>query len=120
VPPPSVEPASTAIDPDSEETGRIRDLAVAWLERALDAATAVEASPEAVRHARSALELARPEKMPRLHELIGDLLGGDAGSDSYIKALELYEAAGAPAADRLRVLAGRLSFLEQHGGGNAA
>ena len=99
---------ASAIDPDSEETGRIRDLAVAWLERALDAATAVEASPEAVRHARSALELARPEKMPRLHERIGDLLGGDAGSDSYIKALELYEAAGAPAADRLRVLAGRL------------
>jgi class 3 adenylate cyclase len=99
--------ASTT-DPDSEETGRLRDEAVAWLERALNAAAAVEASPEAVRHARSALELARPEQMPWLQERIGDLLGGDAGSDSYIKALELYEAAGAPAADRLRVLAGRL------------
>jgi hypothetical protein len=61
-----------------------------------------------VRHARAALELARPERTARLHERLGDLLGGDAGSDSYITALKLYEAAGAPATERLRVLAGRL------------
>jgi class 3 adenylate cyclase len=99
---------ASGTDPDSTETARLRNDAVAWLERALDSAAAVEASPEAVRHARAALELARPEQMPRLYERLGDLLGGDAGSDSYIKALELYEAAGAPPADRLRVLAGRL------------
>jgi class 3 adenylate cyclase len=99
---------ASATDPRSPETARLRDDAVAWLERALDVAAAVEAHPEAVRHARAALELAGPEKTARLHERLGDLLGGDLGAESYTRALDLYEAAGAPAADRLRVLAGRL------------
>ena len=107
---------ATSIDPETPETIRLRDDAVAWLERALETAAAVEANPEAVRHARAALELARPEQRARLYERIGDMLGGDAGADAYVTALDLYTSSGAPAGDRLRVLAGRLMLVTRFQG----
>ena len=102
---------ASATEPAAAETARLREQAVLWLERALEAAAAVEAHPEAVRHARAALELAGPESLPRLHERIGDMLGGDAGSDAYLTALELYRAGGAPPGEQLRVLGSRLMVV---------
>ena len=102
---------ASATEPAAPETARLRQQAVLWLERALEAAAAVEAHPEAVRHARAALELAGPESLPRLHERIGDMLGGDAGSDAYLTALELFRAGGAPPGEQLRVLGSRLMVV---------
>ena len=102
---------ASATAPAAAETARLREQAVLWLERALEAAATVEAHPEAVRHARAALELAGPESLARLHERIGDMLGGDAGSDAYLTALELYRAAGAPPGEQLRVLGSRLMMV---------
>jgi len=88
---------ASSVDPQAPTTLRLREQAVTWLERALDAAVAVEANPEAVRHARAALELARPEEKARLYERLGDMLGGDLGSDAYVTAFDLYSGSGAPA-----------------------
>ncbi|MDQ6918490.1 MAG: AAA family ATPase [Candidatus Dormibacteraeota bacterium] len=99
---------ATSTDPEARATFELREKAVAWLERALDAAAAVEAHPEAVRHARAALELARPEQRARLFERLGDMVGGDGAVEAYAMASKLYADAGAPAGDQLRVLAGRL------------
>ena len=99
---------ASSIDPETPATIRLRDQAVAWLERALESAAAVEANPEAVRHARAALELARPEQKARLYERLGDMLGGDLGVDAYVTAFDLYRSSGAPVGDQLRVLAARL------------
>jgi hypothetical protein len=102
---------ASAIDAESAGTIHLRDQAVAWLVRALESAAAVEANPEAVRHARAALELARPDQKARLYERLGDMQGGDLGVDAYITALDLYTSSGAPAGDRLRVLAARLMVV---------
>jgi len=107
---------ASSIDPETPGTIHLRDQAVAWLERALESAAAVEASPEAVRHARAALELARPEQKARLYERLGDMLGGDSGVDAYVTAFNLYDGSAAPAGDRLRVLAARLMLATRFQG----
>ena len=98
----------TALEPGSELTALIRDKAAQWLLRATDVAVAAGATPEAVRHLRATFDFVDPALRPRLHERIGDLTAGDSGLEEYRLALDGYEAAGAPADDRLRALAGML------------
>src|SRR5438445_1325990 len=98
----------TALEPGSELTALIRDKAAQWLLRATDVAVAAGATPEAVRHLRATFDFVDPALRPRLHERIGDLTAGDSGLEEYRLALEGYEAAGAPADDQLRALAGML------------
>jgi hypothetical protein len=99
---------SMATAPDSAETARLRAKAVGWLDLAADVAFAAAAFPEAVRHLRAALDLASPMQLARLHERLGEGLGSDEGVAEYKRAKELYEQQGAPAGDRLRVLAAML------------
>src|SRR5437879_3362040 len=98
----------TALEPGSELTALIRDKAAQWLLRATDVAVAAGATPEAVRHLRATFDFVDPALRPRLHGRIGDLTAGDSGLEEYRLALEGYEAAGAPADDQLRALAGML------------
>src|SRR5207302_1187467 len=98
----------TALEPGSELTMLIREKAAQWLLRATDVAVAAGATPEAVRHLRATFDFVDPALRPRLHERIGDLTAGDSGLEEYRLALEGYEAAGAPADDQLRALAGML------------
>jgi class 3 adenylate cyclase/tetratricopeptide (TPR) repeat protein len=99
---------SAALDPASEATARAKDSAGRWLLKAADVAAAAGATHEAVRHMRAAFDYVEADRLPRLHERIGDLTAGDSGLGEYRIALELYEAGGAPVDDQLRALAGIL------------
>jgi len=100
-----------ALDPNSDATAGAREAAGRWLLRAAEIAGAAGATPEAVRHIRSAFDFVGPEVLPRLHERIGDLTAGDTGLDEYRVALELYQAGNAPVDDQLRALAGMLMVM---------
>ena len=99
---------SAAVAPGEAETIRLQGKAVHWLALAAEVASAAAATPEAVRHLRAAIDLAAPSELAHLHERLGDCLGGDDGVAEYRTAKALYEAEGAPAGHRLRVLAGML------------
>src|SRR5262249_40192367 len=106
----------TALDPDSETTHETREKAAKWLLRAAAVAGSAAATPEAVRHIRDAFDFLPPERLPRLHERIGDMTAGDSGLDEYRRALELYETQQAPVDDQLRALAGMLMITTRWAG----
>jgi len=99
---------SHALDPASEAAAQASAAAGRWLLKAADLASAAGATPEAVRHIRSAFDFVDPALLPRLHERIGDLTAGDSGLEEYRLALNLYQERGAPIDDQLRALAGIL------------
>jgi class 3 adenylate cyclase/tetratricopeptide (TPR) repeat protein len=99
---------SVALDPNSETTAAIKASAAQWLLKASEVAAAAGATVEAVRHARAAFDYVDVTILPRLHERIGDLTGGDSGIDEYRTALAAYEEHNAPVDDQLRALAGIL------------
>jgi len=98
----------TALDPGTDITERTRANAAQWLLKAADVAAASAATPEAVRHIRASFDFIEPRMLPKLHERIGDLTGGDSGLEEYRLALELYQQQNAPVDDQLRALAGML------------
>ena len=106
----------TALDPDSETTRETREKAAKWLLRAAAVAASAAATPEAVSHIRDSFDFLPPERLPRLHERIGDLTAGDSGFDEYRRALELYETQHAPVDDQLRALAGMLMIATRWAG----
>jgi class 3 adenylate cyclase/tetratricopeptide (TPR) repeat protein len=106
----------TALDPTSERTSQTRELAAVWLRKAAEIAAAAGATPEAVRHIRSAFDFVDPSQRPRLHEWIGDMTGGDSGLEEYRLALEGYEQIAAPIDDQLRALAGMLMVTTRWSG----
>ena len=99
---------SVALDPTSETTGAIKASAALWLLKASEVAAAAGATLEAVRHTRAAFDYVIAATLPRLHERIGDLTGGDSGIEEYRTALAAYEEHSAPVDDQLRALAGIL------------
>jgi class 3 adenylate cyclase/tetratricopeptide (TPR) repeat protein len=106
----------TALERDSETARHTREQAARWLLLAADVAVAAGATPEAVRHIRAAFEFLPADRLPRLHERIGDLTAGDAGLEEYRLALELYENQQAPVDDQLRALAGMLMVATRWAG----
>jgi len=102
---------SVALDPASDTTNAIKESAVHWLRRASEVAAAAGATPEAARHIRASFDFVDPAILPRLHERIGDLTGGDSGFEEYRTALAAYEEQDAPVNDQLRALAGMLLVL---------
>ncbi|HKW73454.1 MAG TPA: hypothetical protein VJQ08_11570, partial [Candidatus Dormibacteraeota bacterium] len=98
----------TALEPNTEQTRKIREQAAKWLQKAADVAAAAAATPEAVRHIRAAFDFVEPVRLPHLHELIGDITAGDSGLEEYRLALEGYEKLKCPVDDQLRALAGML------------
>ena len=107
---------STALDPTAESTSRAKESAARWLLKAADVAAAAAATPEAVRHIRSAMDFVDPSLRPSLHERIGDMTGGDSGLEDYRLALELYQEHGAPVDDQVRALAGMLMVITRWSG----
>src|ERR1700682_347972 len=107
---------SAALEPGSEATAKARESAGRWLLKAADVAAAAGATPEAVRHIRSALDFVDPSMRASLHERIGDMTGGDSGLEEYRLALELYESGDAPVDDQLRALAGMLMVTTRWSG----
>jgi class 3 adenylate cyclase/tetratricopeptide (TPR) repeat protein len=99
---------SRALDPSSESAAQAGAAAGRWLLKAADVAVAAGATHEAVRHIRSAFDFVDRDRLPRLHERIGDLTAGDSGLEEYRLALSLYKESGAPIDDQLRALAGIL------------
>ena len=106
----------TALQPGEEITERTRANAAQWLLKAADVAAASAATPEAVRHIRASFDFVDPKWLPRLHERIGDLTGGDSGLEEYRLALELYEKQNSPVDDQLRALAGMLMVTTRWAG----
>src|SRR5258708_32954644 len=106
----------TALESRSESTRQSRELAAIWLRKAAEIAAAAGATPEAVRHIRSAFDFVDPSERPRLHEWIGDMTGGDSGLEEYRLPLEGYEQIGAPIDDQLRALAGVLMVTTRWAG----
>src|SRR6266536_2106149 len=106
----------TALERNSETALHTREQAARWLLLAADVAVAAGATPEAVRHIRAAFEFLPADRLPRLHERIGDLTAGDAGLEEYRLALELYENQQAPVDDQLRALAGLLMVATRWAG----
>lgn len=91
--------------------------AVQWLGVAASAASAGAASLEAAGHLRSAIELATPAERPWLYEQLGDVLvGGDRSIEAYARALELADAGGASATDRVRLIASELMVFSRWAG----
>jgi hypothetical protein len=107
---------SIALDPTSETTAAIKTSAAKWLQKASEVAGAAGATTEAVRHTRAAFEYVDAATLPRLHERIGDLTGGDSGIDEYRTALAAYEEHNAPVDDQLRALAGMLMVTTRYEG----
>src|ERR1700681_566476 len=107
---------SAALEPGSAATAKARESAGRWLLKAADVAAAAGATPEAVRHIRSALDFVDPSMRASLHERIGDMTGGDSGLEEYRLALELYESGDAPVDDQLRALAGMLMVTTRWSG----
>jgi tetratricopeptide (TPR) repeat protein len=107
---------SIALDPTSETTAAIKASAAKWLQKASEVAGAAGATTEAVRHTRAAFEYVDAATLPRLHERIGDLTGGDSGIDEYRTALAAYEEHNAPVDDQLRALAGMLMVTTRYEG----
>jgi tetratricopeptide (TPR) repeat protein len=107
---------SIALDPTSETTAAIKASAAQWLQKASEVAGAAGATTEAVRHTRAAFEYVDAATLPRLHERIGDLTGGDSGIDEYRTALAAYEEHNAPVDDQLRALAGMLMVTTRYEG----
>jgi hypothetical protein len=107
---------SIALDPTSGTTAAIKASAAKWLQKASEVAGAAGATTEAVRHTRAAFEYVDAATLPRLHERIGDLTGGDSGIEEYRTALAAYEEHNAPVDDQLRALAGMLMVTTRYEG----
>ncbi len=98
--------ARAELDPD------LRPRAVAWLVRARDAAMAGAAQLEAARHVQAAIDLAEPDELPELYELLGDTgLGGPFQLVAYRTALSLARERGRSPDVELRILAAQLLVL---------
>ena len=102
---------SVALDPNSESTAAIKESAAIWLLRASEVAGAAGGTPEAIGHVRAAFDYVNPDELPRMHERVADLGGGDAGLEEYQLALDGYQTANAPVDDQLRALAGMLMLV---------
>ena len=82
------EAASLAVAMQLDEVDELRDKARMWLVRAALVAESAAASAEALQHARAAIEFGRPEDMPEMYELLGDVeMGGGAFVAAYKSAL---------------------------------
>ena len=100
------EAASLATAMDLDGAADLRDVAREWLVRAADVARAAAATIEARAHVRAALDFARPDDLPELYELLGDVeIGGSAITDAYRRALELARESDRAPHVQLRVLA---------------
>jgi class 3 adenylate cyclase len=101
-------------------TAAQRRRAVDWLSRAAEAAFAGAATVEGIGHLRAAIELAEPERQVDLLERLGSSMqSGTTATVPLHQALELAEAQGRPAEDRLRILARRL-MVEMRSTGSVA
>ncbi len=98
--------AGAQLDPD------LRPRAVQWLLRARESAIAAAAQLEGARHVQAAIDLAEPDELPELYELLGDtLLGGPEPLEAYRTALDLARERGRPADVELRILSAQLLLL---------
>jgi class 3 adenylate cyclase len=70
--------------------------AVRFLERAGEIAGSSGAVVEARTHLESAIEIAPSNERPRLYEKVGDVTVGDAGTDAYGHAIQLWRAGADP------------------------
>ena len=96
--------------PGETETERIREKAVDWLSRAADVAAAGAASVEGSRHLRSAIELAKPARLPDLYQRLGEMAeSGAVIVEAFQTALRLCREQGRPPTQQLKILAGLLS-----------
>ena len=82
-------------------------LAVDWLRRAAEVASAGAATVEAARHLNAAIELAPPQLLPEMHERLGQIWGGGGGdlaAEAFERAWELAKEQGAGPDMELRTL----------------
>ncbi len=94
---------------DLDDADELRDAARIWLVRAAEVARSAAAGVEAREHMIAALEFARPQDYPELHELLGDVeIGGGPIVAAYSKALDLAREADRPESMQLRLLAKQL------------
>lgn len=101
---------ASAQRPDEAETQRIREKAVDWLSRAADVAAAAAANLEGGRHLRSAIELARPTRLPDLYQRLGEMAeSGELIAEAYRTALRLCREQGRGPTQQLEILAGLLT-----------
>lgn len=92
--------------PNEGDTERIRAKAVDWIARAAEVAASAAASVEGSRHLRSAIELAKPARLPELYERLGDMAeSGDLMVDAYQTALRLNRDQRRPPEQELQILA---------------
>ncbi len=95
--------ASGASDTDAQRR------AVRWLRRAGDVAASARGTAEAVRHLRSAIELAPADEAPEVYRRIGEIYGsGDLSVRAYADAYDLGREHGRPPDFLLDNLAQRL------------
>ena len=105
------EAASLAAVLGDSESSAVKLKAVEWLRRAAEMAAAAGADIEARRHLTNALEWAKAQDLPDIHESIGDTyLGGDATVDAYQTAYRLAREADRAADDRLRLIAKLIEY----------
>jgi class 3 adenylate cyclase len=103
------EAASLATAMELDDAAELRDKARTWLVRAGEVAMAAVATIEARDHVAAAIEFARPEDLPELYELYGDVeVGGNPTIAQYDKALDLGRRAGRGPDFELRVIAKEL------------
>ena len=114
------EAAALASAMDLEDAEMLRDKARQWLVLAAQVARSAAASVEARAHVAAAIEFARPEDLPELYELFGDVeIIGNPSLVLYDKALEVGRAQGRPAEFVLRVIAKEL-MVEMRSQGSVA
>jgi class 3 adenylate cyclase len=99
----------------SELPADLRDKAVSWLQRAAEVALHSAADVEAVRHLRSAAELAERDRLPHIYERIGDAFLPRDSMDAYRLALELAREVDDSADRQLRAIAGMLHVTLRSG-----
>jgi class 3 adenylate cyclase len=114
------EAASLAGAMELDEADELRDKARTWLVKAAEMARAAAATIEARQHVREAVDFARPQDLPELYELLGDVeIGGSTIVDTYKKALDLATEAGRGPDMELRIL-GKMLTVETRSQGSVA
>ena len=114
------EAASLATAMELDDAAALRESARIWLTRAAEVARSAAATLEARGHVAAALEFARPEDLPDLYDLYGDVeIGGSAKIAHYREALRLGREAGRSAAFQLSLVA-RILITEMRAQGSVA
>jgi class 3 adenylate cyclase len=114
------EAASLSSALELDDAPALRAKAFIWLVRAAEVARAAAATLEARQHVRAAIDFARPEDLPELYELLGDVeIGGSAIVSTYKIALDLARQRQRAPDDQLRILA-KMLMIETRSQGSVA